>query len=313
MPKHLNLSQRIRHELDRREKAFSSEELANLPELVRLAARLEPKLRKQFLDAVEKIKGQVNLEALANAILSQNLTAIELAAQIESFRDLQAPTKSIMMEGFLRGAHYSLDQLDEVALVMNLNLVNPESVRWAEASAAELVTNLIQGEKDSIQALIIDATKGNADVRETAKQLREFIGLDKRREKAVLKYEQELRDLGLDEATIQKRLGKYAAAQLKDRSLTIARTEIIHAHNSGQQALWDEAIKNGFINPQAMQKKWIVTDDDRLDKKICLPLDEAIVDIQEPFQATNGQHMTPPAHPRCRCAVGLVERKKQES
>ena len=306
----LNLSQRISHELDQREKAFSAEELENLPELVRLAARLEPKLRKQFLDAVEAVKSQINLEHLATAILSNNLTAIELAAQVEAFRDVQSAFKSTMLEGFLRGANYSLDQLEEVALVMNLNLVNPEAIRWAESSAAELVTNLIQGEKESIQALIIDATKGNSDVRDTAKQLRDFIGLDKRREKAVLKYQQELIDGGFDVATIRKRLEKYTAAQLKDRSLTIARTEIIHAHNSGQQALWNEAIKNGFLNPRTMQKQWIVTDDDRLDKNICLPLDDEVVDIQEVFHATNGFHMTPPAHPRCRCAVGLVERKR---
>lgn len=306
------LSQRIHEELAAREKAFSAEELEDLPELVRLAARLEPKLRKQFLDAVELVKGQVNLEALAIAILSRNLTAIELASKVDSFLDVQPAIKSTMMEGFLRGARYSLDQLDEVALVMNLNLVNPEAVRWAESAAGELVTNLIKGEKESIQALIVDATKGNADVRQTAKQLRDFIGLDKRREKAVLKYEQELIAEGLDQATIDKRLAKYTAAQLKDRSLSIARTEIVQAHNMGQQALWDEAIKNGFINPQAMQKKWIVTDDDKLDKKICLPLDDVVVEIQEPFQATNGQHMTPPAHPRCRCAVGLVERNANE-
>jgi hypothetical protein len=60
-----------------------------------------------------------------------------------------------------------------------------------------------------------------------------------------------------------------------------------------------------------MRKVWIVTQDDRLDTKVCEPMPfleaNKHVAIDGVFTTGDGQQLaTPPAHPNCRCAVGLV-------
>lgn len=48
------------------------------------------------------------------------------------------------------------------------------------------------------------------------------------------------------------------------------------------------------------------TADERLDKKICLPLDGQEVGMDEPFvSAEVGELEAPPAHPGCRCLMAL--------
>lgn len=285
-----------------------ADELDELPELSRLASRLEPALRREFLAAVETVKNKIVLEELAKALISGNLSHVEAAANIEALQLAIPKVGNILARGFSQGIGFAIGTIEDLALGIDLALVNVESVRWAEQSAASMIVGIAESQRDIIADIVARSTKGEFDVYEAAKEIKKHIGLDKRRKKAVERFELRLREQGIAEAKIEKRVEKYIQAQLKDRSLSIARTEIINAANSGQQALWLEGIKQGWISKQLMVKTWIATPDDRLDVNICEPLDEATAEIDEPFQTNAGDLMGPPAHPRCRCAMGLVKR-----
>lgn len=88
------------------------------------------------------------------------------------------------------------------------------------------------------------------------------------------------------------------------RAEVIARTETMTASNEGQAEAWDQAVEDGYLTGKEKQV-WIVTPDDRL-----CPMCEALgetepVALGESFQTEDGEFDGPPAHPNCRCVLGL--------
>ena len=67
-----------------------------------------------------------------------------------------------------------------------------------------------------------------------------------------------------------------------------------------------EAKDAGYLNPNKVNRQWLVTDDDRLDVNICEPMDGQEVGLEESFRTGDGRSvMHPTAHPDCRCSMRL--------
>ena len=152
---------------------------------------------------------------------------------------------------------------------------------------------------------VIEAAEEGFTPDETAAIIRSFIGLTSQQTRSVWNFYDDLIDQGIADDVALTRAEMYADAALGRRAETIARTELISATNAGQQALWDQAVDQGVLNQRDMRKVWIVTDDDRLEED-CEALADVEVGIDEPFDTAEGAVMFPPLHPRCRCAIGLV-------
>lgn len=87
------------------------------------------------------------------------------------------------------------------------------------------------------------------------------------------------------------------------RAETIARTEVMDAANAGQVEAWEQATEDGLLTGNE-EKEWIVTPDDRL-CPVCEPMDGVSVPLDEDFDVDGDQIDGPPAHPNCRCTLGL--------
>lgn len=150
------------------------------------------------------------------------------------------------------------------------------------------------------QAALSDTMTGD----QLARAIRPCIGLTQRQAQSVFHLHNDLIDQGIDAATAQKRAEHYAEMVHRRRSALIAQTELAYAYNNGQQALIEEAIKNGTIAPD-VTKVWYTAADER----VCESCGK--LDMQEiPWDATfsNGK-ITAPAHPNCRCAVAYTKLK----
>lgn len=301
------LSMLVRGEINRRAKALA-DNLDDLPDISRLAGRLEPTFRQQFLRAVESTQNKIQLNELARKVLAGNVSGVEAAAHLDQFVEATPAFRATLARALEVGLGKAISDLGELEVVMNFALVNPKAVAAAEASAGILITNILDSQRDSIADIVRRSTNGEMDVYAAAKLIKQQIGLDPRRARAVEKFEQKLLEQGLSQDIIDKRVERYRQAQLKDRSLTIARTELIKASNHGQQLIWNEALEQGSIDKRFFQKQWIVTHDDRLDTSVCEPLDDAVAEIDGEFDSPIGGLVAPPAHPRCRCAMGLVRK-----
>lgn len=144
---------------------------------------------------------------------------------------------------------------------------NPAAQQWVKDHAAETIDGINESTRQAINDLVAQEFDGEFDVDELANRIGDLIGDDARAE-------------------------------------TIARTETISASVNGQQELWDQAVEEGLLTGTESQE-WIITPDDRL-CPICEAIEGQTVPLGEPFVTDDGEVDGPPAHPRCRCAVGLV-------
>jgi len=138
-------------------------------------------------------------------------------------------------------------------------------------------------------------------------EIREIVGLTSRQAQAVTNFRAGLMADGIEGALLDKRVGKYAAAQLRYRGTMIARTETLTASNAGQSELWLQARDGGLL-PSDQKRSWILTPDERLCVVTCEPMEEAEVGIEEPWTLPDGRTVMIPqqAHPDCRCGQSLV-------
>ena len=143
---------------------------------------------------------------------------------------------------------------------------NPAALLEAQVRAAKLVTNITETMRKEMRKTIADAFKEGRDTQSLADEIYKLVG---------------------DEA----------------RADLIARTETLKAANVGQSVLFDQAVEKGLLTGRE-KKEWIVTPDDRL-CPICEEMDGVIIPIDDDFEVDGESISEPPAHPNCRCTIGL--------
>lgn len=200
-------------------------------------------------------------------LLSEAITAFGNAAT--------EPFASLLFDTLVAGARAAQDNLRKQRILraaadekvdFAFDRTNPKAKQWAEEHAAELITGLSETDRNEVRELVEAAFEEQFDVDELADRITEVIGD-------------------------------------ADRADVIARTETMRASNEGQSQLWGQAVDAGLLTGLE-QKEWITTPDDRL-CPICEPMDGETVGLNERFSVEGDSIDGPPAHPSCRCTLGL--------
>ena len=190
---------------------------------------------------------------------------------------------------------------------------------WIEEHGGEWITVIQEEQRQAIAAMIERAYSGDFTVDELARAIRPTIGLNTPQANANINYYEHVKESllennpGMKEATAEKRAreaaAKYAAKQHRQRAQMIAETEMAFAYNKGADEGIKQAQAKGYVGK--MKRVWS-TADDELVCEVCGGLDGTSIDMEEEFDFKGrslygGQKQTPPAHPRCRCAVEYEE------
>jgi SPP1 gp7 family putative phage head morphogenesis protein len=213
-------------------------------------------------------------------------------------------------------------RLSKQAVSLKFKATNPKALAWATKHAGDLVKDVTSETRRAIQRIVTRSFDEQFTVDTTARLLRATIGLTERDADALLNLRLELEDAdgrtvrgtavpegGISESEISRLVEGYSDELLGSRAETIARTETMRASNEGQLELWEQGIEDGFFSADD-SKRWIITDDDRL-CPICEALDGQEVQLDEQFDLEGGEQVdAPPAHPNCRCTIGLVLAKE---
>ncbi|KKN61698.1 hypothetical protein LCGC14_0519140 [marine sediment metagenome] len=186
---------------------------------------------------------------------------------------------------------------------------HPRASRWAGGNAAELVVEVTEQTKLGIRAAVVDGFEIGIPPRVLARDLKQIVGLNSRLARAVVKRRGDLIAAGLSAERVTRLVDRYAARLLRYRTQNIARTETIRASVEGQLEAWQQNRDARIISRQLV-KEWIVTPDDRL-CPICAPLANVQADVDGLFDTAVGRRRGPPAHPSCRCAIGLANPRAQ--
>jgi len=282
------------------------------------ADRLAAPLRKALDRAFARLTGRVPLEDLARAVDTGRVTA-RLDAALRALPALLRAEVGPVIEAAVRaGAAASraavLTAARGATASASLSLssfkqVNQRAVdRAASRATASLVRRATAGTRQAIRSAITSAVKGEAgkaSAGAAAKTIRGVIGLDPRRAGAVMRMRERLIAQGVSKDRIAAQTSKYAARLLKQRAVTIARTEIIGAANEGRLAAWRAAKEKGLLR-EGTRRTWVVTEDDRLCPE-CEAMDGQTVDLDEPFEGDVGPIDAPPLHPNCRCTTVIAK------
>jgi len=270
---------------------------------------MEPAARRAFLAAVRGAVGIVDIGELVEAIGSGQMSQVEAAAKLDALsNDLRARLLPVIGQTFTLGLAAGAEAANvEPAITYGFDLVNPESIAWVRDHGAALVTEVGLSTKQAIQRLVETGIRDGVAPDRLASRLMEVVGLRSDQVAAVERFRSRLTADGVSPDRIDARVAKYADAQLRYRATMIARTETLDAANAGQDELWNAARVAGDLDPEMTWRRWLITPDDRLDTVVCEPMEDEEVKFGEPFLTGDGRLiMRPPAHPQCRCAVGLV-------
>lgn len=192
------------------------------------------------------------------------------------------------------------------ALVTSMTNRDPRAIEWAKMRSALLVTRINEPTRLAVRQLIIRAVDQGRPMQETARLLRDVVGVLARDavgiEGAFRSTLESLIESGVSYDRALERADSLAwnmrEVALDRRCETIARTEIMGAENAGRAAGWADAASNGLI-PDGVTKEWIVA----FPCDECALLEGEQVPWDESF--STGDDM-PPAHVNCKCSAVLV-------
>lgn len=190
---------------------------------------------------------------------------------------------------------------------------------WINVHGSEWITLTGTEQQEAVSAMLRKTVSGDWSVDELARAIRPTIGLTKPQSEATLNYYQHVKTTVKDsnphmkEATATKyaldKAAKYAERQHRARACTIATTEMAFAYNKGADEGIRQAQAQGLMG--ATEKIWSTAADDGV-CPICAALEGQVVGMDGEFNFKGkplyaGQKLTPPAHPRCRCALEYRE------
>ena len=208
----------------------------------------------------------------------------------------------------------------QLRLLGSFNLTNPYAVDYARTRSADLVTLVDAQTKDVIRGIITRGFTEGRTYQQTAQTLRDVVGLNRPQSIALTNYAMAQRAIfgsanyprTRPEVLAQRaddRIERYRHRLIRQRALMISRTETVRASNNGQQLLWREAQRSGYLGPNA-RRWWIITNDSRLCPRCAaIPsMNPEGVGLNEPFDTPIGPVMNPgEVHPHDRCAQRVEE------
>ncbi len=224
-----------------------------------------------------------------------------------------------MSVGFLprvRKAHVASD--------IRFDVTNPLVFEFIRDKSATLVTGIDLATRLSIRNVISRSFREGRTVSQSAREIRGMIGLTNAQALAVENLRLTLEQNAFDalpenvmgqlrraraigparQGQIDAVIKRYTERLVRDRARAIARTETIDAAVRGQNELWKQAVRDGFLDPSTHQIAWIVTPDDRLCQR-CKDQKRLY-----PFREINGVYGNgvsgPTLHTNCRCAERTV-------
>lgn len=274
-----------------------------------LAEEMEPALRRAFLQAIADIKSSAILRRLVSELQDGNIEGVLRLLNLEPayFTPLSEAVRNTFHTAGTQAA-LNLPALPTAAGVIKVRWdgTNPRAAAWVAERAADLVTEIIDDQRDGIRDFIVNAfTEGRhpnrialdivgqmqpngrrgggilglrSDQMEAARRMREelsgvpSLAKYRRRESRDKRFDAviaraEREGRTLSTGQIDKIVGRYEDIMLRKRGETIARTEALAATHKAQTQAVQQQIDSGKLDPRFVKKVWSATDAVYIKKK----------------------------------------------
>lgn len=196
---------------------------------------------------------------------------------------------------------------------LTLDYIDPRAVEYARRRAAALVVDINNANRMGLRRLITDSVAQGRTPAQTARLVRQTVGLHTRWIRAVANFDRQqtaaLMRQGMTPMQAQAKADvltkQYRDRLIRRRAEMIARTEIQTAQNMARQTSWDAGNKAGYVDGASM-KVWRAATSTMSGTPpcdVCSQMNGQRVQWNAAFASG---HVMPPAHPHCRCTAVLV-------
>lgn len=293
--------------------------------LHRVADQFVPRFADTYVKSVATLRRRLTLKTLEAMVvrgtmsrdLADAIDAMHIAKAAEPM-DATARVYAELLAATIGGLVAATIGGLDAGMGLRFDVTNPYVLRAANELTADLIVGVTAETKMAVRRIIFESIRDGVAPRDAARQIRQIVGLTSSQAQAVGRYQKGLLDGGADFMTSERQAGKYAERLVRDRALTIARTETMRASNRGQQLMWTAARNEGLL-PADFRQRWLVTPDDRLCPR-CAPMGGREVQLGYLFRETEtgvlpsqrkpaarpANVLSPPLHPRCRCVLIAV-------
>ena len=144
----------------------------NRDRIAELVDLFEPRLRDAFIAAVEDLRNGADLAAIVAALERGDIQGAITAMHLDSaaFADLD----NALADAFKAGGNVTVNGLPTVTtsngtrLVFRFDARNPRAEQWLRTYSSELVTAIIEDQREAIRAALEDGQKRGINPRQTA-------------------------------------------------------------------------------------------------------------------------------------------------
>jgi hypothetical protein len=276
---------------------------------VRLSNGAARELGKELSRAFRKFRDKIDVEALEKHIKNGSpghiLAEIDWAGLpdcfegfVERIQKLYADCATSAASGF-RVKVQKAKSKD----LMKFDANNPRIKDFISKETGARVADVQSNTQKIVQQAVLRGSLQNRDEKWVAKQIKNSIGLDPRREMALANYANSLYSSNMDPNKADALVDKYGEKLLNQRAETIARTETRQIANYGQLEVWTQMVTEGVISEKS-RKVWVV---DGNPCELCDPMDEVAMPLSEPWILLDGTVCDVPSdsHPNCMCGMDL--------
>lgn len=293
----------------------------------RKAAALQPEMQRDFLRGLSALRARfedpVVRAALATGDFEQALAiALTDAAVAVAFSRYRARVQVTTQRAV---ADFGKDIPGIAPTVgISFDVLNPKVVEAVKALDTAMLQDLATGTRETVRQHILAGIEQGVNPRETARGLRDVLGLSPTQEAAVRHFREALeagdtakalgyglRDRRFDgtvrkgdltTAQIDRMADAYRRKMIAFNAETNARTATLDALKLGQQLSWQEAMDKGFVPRGALWKQWKGVLDDR-EREEHLAMEGETVPFDQPY--SNGEMVPGESTYNCRC-VSIV-------
>ena len=267
--------------------------------LQKVADRYLPLIERAYYKAFIDFQKTINVESMATLgdirKINEHIRWHLLDKFLEPVYDLIAMCTVDSLE---IARKYGNKSVVHKALHPSFNIRNNLAVRWAQGFAGREIVEVSSTTQKAVSKIISNALQYGGHPYETAREIRQHIGLTEYQMQSVVNYQAELDQSGRSKRDIDNMVDSYIRKKIRQRANTIARTETMKAANMGQQLHWNDMITLGYLNKSANVKVWIATKGERT-CPTCMALDGKTVEIDGNFTFEGFNGLTPPLHPLC--------------
>jgi SPP1 gp7 family putative phage head morphogenesis protein len=284
---------------------------------------LHPDMANAYLRSLEVLRGSMTtheVEVLIESGSVERLIALVLGDDNldRSFAAFRAELQRTSMDA---AAYFAKGIPGEPAI--GFNILSPRVIDGIRSLDTRVMSPLKAEMREGVRAFIETGLRAGAGPRETARQIRDIVGLSPNQVDAVSNFRRmletgdaeaftrTLRDRrfdstvrrafeggGLSAEQIDRMTSAYQKRMIAFHAETVSRTATLDAMKAGQRASWQSAIEQGVVDADSLVKQWVTVGDKRV-RPEHVAMNGEIVPFDQAY--SNGEMEPGESTYNCRC------------